>query len=195
MTDPRTHSTTTTTTNPAAADAARATHSAHTTTATHETTPRRSTWDDDDPWEARGEAHGPRSRDGGFRSALHIARELAQDVGLLARQEAQLARAEIGEKVDQVRAGVTELGAGAAVAYAGFLVLLVSAVFGLNVWIGALWLSALIVGGVVTLIGLAMLGAARKNLQARNLAPRRTVRSLKEDAELARQETTGRMHG
>ena len=121
-------------------------------------------------------------------------RELAGDVGLLAKQEAELARTEISEKIDQAKKAMSELAIGGALAYAGLLFLMLSAMFGLNLALEAFWLSALVVGGIVFVIGLALLASARSNLKATNLTPERTARSLREDAEMARNETTRRSH-
>ncbi|BBI59823.1 hypothetical protein HSBAA_11290 [Vreelandella sulfidaeris] len=49
------------------------------------------------------------------------------------------------------------------------------------------WLSALIVGGVVTVIGIVMLKAGQKKLQARNLMPNRTMHSLQSDKATAKE--------
>jgi hypothetical protein len=122
------------------------------------------------------------------RTTVGLVTSLARDAGQLLRQELELARAEIGEKVDQVRTASAEVAGGAAIAHAGLLFLLLSAFLGLDVVVQEPWLSALIVGGVVTLIGLAMLAAARRNLKTTNLKLEKTARSLEEDAELARDE-------
>jgi uncharacterized membrane protein YqjE len=128
------------------------------------------------------------------RSVITTLRELAGDIGLLARQEATLARVEIGEKIDQAKKGLAEAGLGAALAFAGFLFVLAGITFALNLALERLWLSALIVGGLVHLIGLALLASARSSLKSENLKPERTGRSLREDAEMVRNETTRRTH-
>lgn len=120
---------------------------------------------------------------------FHKARSLARETVTLVRQEAELARAEMSEKLDQARAGVTELSIGALVTWAGLLFLLFALYLGVDALVEEPWVSALIVGGVVTLLGLALLAAARKNLRARNLTPDRTTSSLRQDAELLRHET------
>lgn len=122
------------------------------------------------------------------RSTGSLLSELAHQVSELIRQEAALVRAEVSEKVDQARNGVVSIGTGAVVAYAGFIILLASAVLGLNLLVDAMWLSALIVGGIVTLIGLALLASGRKNLRSDNLTPERTLSSLEKDKALARHE-------
>lgn len=118
-----------------------------------------------------------------------LLRGLARDTVDLVRQEAALARSELGEKVEQLRSGAIELGSGALVLHAGILVLLAAAVFGLDEVLDRPWLSALIVGGVVTLVGLLLLGRGRSNVKAQNLTLERTERSLKKDADMVRDET------
>ena len=49
------------------------------------------------------------------------------------------------------------------------------------------WLAPLIVGGIVGVIGLVALAKGRRDLEARKLAPTRTMRSLRRDAELTRE--------
>ncbi|MDQ3196963.1 MAG: phage holin family protein, partial [Pseudomonadota bacterium] len=49
----------------------------------------------------------------------------------------------------------------------------------------AAWLSPLIVGGIVAVIGLIMLMKGKSNLEAHNLLPQRTLNSLQRDKDLA----------
>jgi Putative Actinobacterial Holin-X, holin superfamily III len=74
--------------------------------------------------------------------------------------------------------------------FAGLLKLLDAAIYGLGRLMQAdlaLWLPALIVGGVVAIIGLIMLQKGRRNLKPVNLAPRRTAASLQRDAEFVKE--------
>jgi hypothetical protein len=121
------------------------------------------------------------------RSVGTLLRDLSGQVSTLLHEESALARAELREKLDRFGSGAVELGAGGLLTFAGVLVLLASAVLGLGHWV-ALWLSALIVGGVVLLIGLLVLARGRSNLRSESLAPQRTLDSLRRDAEMARSE-------
>lgn len=127
------------------------------------------------------------------RSVGSLISDLFQKSALLVRKEIQLGKAEMNEKVSQIGSGVGSLAVGGAVAFAGFLVLLAAAVLGLAaVWEPARtypWLSPLIIGGVVALIGLIMVAKGRKNLQPHNLAPRRTVESVRRDQEFVKEHT------
>ncbi len=130
---------------------------------------------------------GSNSRSRPTESTSHVLVNLARDIADLVRKEVELARTEMSEKIDQVRQGTTAIGAGALVAYAGFVCLLVSAIAALALVIST-WLAALVVGGVVTLIGGIMLAQGKKKLEAKELTPTRTMHSLSKDAQLAKQE-------
>jgi hypothetical protein len=113
--------------------------------------------------------------------------DLARQFTLLLRQEMALARAEMVGNIGRLGGAGGLVAAGGLIAFAGLIYLLAAATLGLG-QIMELWLAALIVGAVVVLIGtgVALLGRAR--LQASNLMPHRTVRSLKDDAAWAREQ-------
>lgn len=116
--------------------------------------------------------------------------DLMGDLAELVSKEIQLAKAEASEKVSQLGHGVAALAAGALVAFAGLLVLLDAAVYGLAAALedAPLWLSPLIVGVVVLGVGVALLLRGRSSVRPDNLAPKRTVESLRQDAELIREQ-------
>lgn len=125
------------------------------------------------------------------RSVGSLISDLFQKSALLVRKEIQLGKAEMNEKVSQIGTGVGSLAVGGAIAFAGFLVLLAAA----SLWLAAVWeaaqthpwLAPLIIGGVVALIGLMMLAKGRKNLKPQNLAPRRTMESVRRDKEFVKE--------
>ena len=128
-----------------------------------------------------------RNREASFGSLMS---DLTRDSSLLVRDEIDLAKAEMSEKMSQVVTGITSMATAGAVLMSGFLVLLAAAVFGLNTVLPpdmTPWLSALIVGGVVVVIGLIMLVVGRKKLQTSNLVPDQTIASLRNDRKLASQ--------
>lgn len=116
--------------------------------------------------------------------------DLMGDLAELVSKEIQLAKAEIAEKVSQATTGAASLAVGGLVAFAGLLVLLDAAVYGVAALLdGApLWVSALIVGVLVLGVGMALLLRGRSNLKAENLTPRRTVESLRQDAEMIKEQ-------
>ena len=111
--------------------------------------------------------------------------ELAGETSALIRKEMELAKAEMSEKVSQMATGATSIAVGGAVAYAGLLFLLLAATYGLAEFL-APWLSALIVGALVAVIGLVMLSSGRSKLKAANLEPSRTIETIKDDGRWAR---------
>jgi hypothetical protein len=116
------------------------------------------------------------------RSAGDLLRQLLGDVTVLFRKELALAASEVSQSVDEAKRGATSLALGGAVVYAGVLFLLVALTFLLTQFMDA-WLAALIVGGVVTIIGIVMLQSGKKKVSAASLTPDRTVNSLQKDTQ------------
>ena len=117
------------------------------------------------------------------RSLMGLFSDLWRETQTLVHQEAELAKAEISEKVSQVTTGAAEIASGGAVLFAGFIVLLFAAVGALELMLPtehAIWLAPLIVGYI-------LLSRGRKQMQAQSLAPQRTLESLKRDARLAKE--------
>jgi len=113
-----------------------------------------------------------------------------QEISSLVRNEAALAKTEMTEKTHQAMGAIASIAMAGAVLLGGFLTLLAALIFLLNEVLPAdttPWLSALIVGVVVTIIGVMMLKAGQKKLQARNLMPSRTMHSLHSDKTTAKQ--------
>lgn len=123
------------------------------------------------------------------RSLGDLFGSLTSQLGQLIHKEVELARTEITANAVRTGKNASLIGAGGAIAYGGFLVLLAAAV-GLLASLGLdLWLAALIVGLVVVGIGVALVQRGRTQLEAASLAPTKTIESLKEDAEWAKDQT------
>jgi hypothetical protein len=121
------------------------------------------------------------------RSVAGLFGQLARETSRLIRQEIALARAEVLDRLGQLGTGAAELAIGGVLAFAGFLVLLASAVLGLSNVLPA-WLAALIVGVVVLAIGGFFVLKGRRDVEPANLVPRRTLRTLRDDAEWAKEQ-------
>ena len=124
------------------------------------------------------------------RSLGDLFSDLSRETTTLVRQEIQLAKAELTQSATEAARGIGMLVAGGAVAYAGLLFVLLAIVFGLIEAGWDAWLSALVVGLVVVVIGAILVLRARESLKPANLAPRRTVETLKEDQEWAKEQIT-----
>jgi TRAP-type C4-dicarboxylate transport system permease small subunit len=123
------------------------------------------------------------------RSLGDLFGSLTSQLGQLIHKEVELARTEITANAVRTGKNATLIGVGGVVAYGGFLVLLAAAV-GLLATLGLdLWLSALIVGLVVIGIGLLLVQRGRSQLEAASLAQTKTIETLKEDAEWAKDQT------
>jgi len=124
------------------------------------------------------------------RSLVGLFSDLWRETTTLVRDEAELAKAELSDKVSQVQSAAVELGAGALILYAGFLVLLWAAAMGLAQFLPpehAPWLSPLIIGLVVAIAGGILLMVGRNKVKAGSLKPERTMQSLRRDADMARE--------
>ncbi len=112
---------------------------------------------------------------------------LERDTSNLVRQEVELAKTEMTQKVTSLGKDAGMIGAGAALAYAGLLALIAAVILGLGELI-PLWLSALIVGLVVVGIGYALIQRGRSAMSRLDLTPRQTIETLKEDKEWAKEQ-------
>ncbi|PLS87347.1 MAG: phage holin family protein [Actinobacteria bacterium] len=122
------------------------------------------------------------------RSIGELFAELSRETAALVRQEMNLAKAEMGQKASRAGKHVGFLAAGGAVAYAGLLAIIAGAIFLLGLVI-PLWLSALLVGIVVAIVGYLLVRKGLDALKQEDLAPRETIETLKEDKEWARDQT------
>lgn len=115
--------------------------------------------------------------------------DLWRETSTLVHDEAQLAKAELSEKVSQIGTGAAEMAVAGGVIFAGFLVLLFAAVGALDMLIDsphAVWLAPLIVGVAVMIVGYALLKRGQHQVQPESLAPERTLQAMRDDADLAR---------
>ena len=124
------------------------------------------------------------------RSLGDLFSDLSRETTTLVRQEVQLAKAELTQSATEAARGIGMLVAGGAVAYAGLFFLLLAIVFGLIEVGWDPWVSALVVGLVVVAIGAILVLRARESLKRANLAPQKTVETLKEDAAWAKEQIT-----
>jgi hypothetical protein len=118
------------------------------------------------------------------RSIGELFGQLTQDMTLLVRQEVQLARTEMTEKLSRLTTNLISVGAGGFVAYLGGLALMAALILALRdlANISLAW-SALIVGGILAIVGYVMLQRGLKELKRVELAPRRSVENIKDDVQ------------
>jgi uncharacterized membrane protein YqjE len=110
-------------------------------------------------------------------SILQTVRALVDDLGTLVGKELDLAKAEAVEKIEQVQTGIVAILFGMLVGFCALLVLVQAVVVALsNVMPPALAASA--VGIVLAIIAFVAIRSGETHLKPKNLAPRRTMRSV-----------------
>jgi Flp pilus assembly protein TadB len=123
------------------------------------------------------------------RSLGELFGELSQDVGMLVRQEAQLAKAEMQQKLSTVMTDLVALASGGIVALVGGLALTSALILLLIDPVGLRpWVAALVVGGVFGLVGWVMLQRGLKNIKRTDPTPRRTVETIKDNIQWAKEQ-------
>lgn len=111
---------------------------------------------------------------------------LTDDLSTLLRKEVQLARVETTEKVSQLAQNLIGMVAGGLLAYTGLIALVIAAIVGLSA-ILPFWLSALIVGLLLIVVGAMLIQSGRSALKQMSLAPEKTIDSIKADADMVKE--------
>lgn len=109
---------------------------------------------------------------------------LLGDLRTLFRQELQLLRDEFFLEIDKIRQAAFAFGAGIGLTIIGGLFLFIMLVHVLHQYASLpLWACYGLIGVILLAVGSALLIKAKQSLQNFNLMPRRTLRSMKEDAQ------------
>src|SRR5215213_10080979 len=114
---------------------------------------------------------------------------LIKDLQELVRGEIQLAKTELRDDAMTAGSALGSIAAGALVGVTGFIFLMLGVTYLLNKEL-EMWQSAAIVGAVLAIIAAVLFMMGRKQLSAATLKPDRTIDSLKEDKEWAKQQMT-----
>lgn len=124
------------------------------------------------------------------RSISGLVADLWRESIELIREEAALAKAEISDMVSHLGSAMVWLAIGAAVLFAGLVLVLVAAVAGLAQLLPeehAAWLAPLIAGAVVVPLGLLLLARGKKIVTSTHLKPAHSMRSLRKDVEVLKE--------
>ena len=114
---------------------------------------------------------------------------LSDETYRLYRQEFQLARAEIKASFTSAFSGLVAVFAGGLMAFAALLILLQALVVALaNVMPPSI--AALIVGAGTAVVALLVVQHGTGKLEAANLAPERTIRALRKDTKMVKEQLT-----
>jgi hypothetical protein len=124
------------------------------------------------------------------RSIGQLLKELRDETTTLLRQEVDLAKTEMSEKVSRFGTNVGALAMGGAVLFLGALALLAAVIYGLTSLLDqfmsvgvAIWLAPLLVGLVLAGVGYSLTKKALDTLRQESLTPTKTTQSLQENKE------------
>ncbi|GAA2847280.1 hypothetical protein Acy02nite_03450 [Actinoplanes cyaneus] len=107
---------------------------------------------------------------------------ISDDLSQLFRQEVELAKAEIKQEAAKAGKAAGMLGGAGFAGYLAVVLLSFAAVFGLDAVMPAGW-AALIVAAIWGIIGAVLYANGKKRLKTVDPMPRRTVDTIKEDAQ------------
>jgi uncharacterized membrane protein YqjE len=119
------------------------------------------------------------------RTVPELLGNIVDNIQQIIRSEFRLAKAELQEKASRASKPATILGAGFLLGLYGLGFLLLAAVYALSM-IMAAGLAALIVGGFLTLVSIALVTSSAKKLKALNPAPEKTIQTLQENVQWAK---------
>jgi len=125
------------------------------------------------------------------RSVPDMVSDLFLQVTTLFRKEAQLARAEMSENMSNVGRGLGLIIAGTVLLIPSLVILLQAAVtaVGDRYDLAPSW-SALIVGGIVLIIGVVLFLIGISRLRFEHIMPNKTVHQLQRDAAVAKEKVS-----
>jgi hypothetical protein len=139
--------------------------------------------------ETRNRIHvEPVSYNGDGRSIGQLLKELSTEGRTLMRQEVELAKAEMTQKLHVYTNNLTGMAVGGALLLVALMAIATAVIYGLIMlfdqflpfgW--AVWLAPLALGIVVGLIGWSKVKKAKETLASESMVPRRTVETLRED--------------
>jgi putative superfamily III holin-X len=120
----------------------------------------------------------------------HLFRDLSEDVRRLVRQEVELAKAELGEKVARYGKRAASLATAGGLLFFASLALLAAFMYGLTALLDtflplgvAVWLAPLLVAAVLGGIGYGLLSSALDGFKSERQAKSLTADSLQENRE------------
>lgn len=122
-------------------------------------------------------------------SLAELTSRLIADAQTLVRKEVELARAELSDELNKAKQAGVALGAGAAIAGVGALLLVIMVVQLLIAWGAAPWLAYLIVGGALTVVGSLALLAGMRRAQTIDPMPHETIDTVREDVEWLKEQS------
>jgi uncharacterized membrane protein YqjE len=121
------------------------------------------------------------------RSVPEILEDIASNLTQIVQAEVRLAKTELKEGAARAAGPGAAVGAGVVLAFYGLGFLLLAAVYALSM-VMAGWLATLIVGGVLMVAAGILVGVGGTKLKRVNLTPDKTIRTLEDDLQWAKQQ-------
>jgi uncharacterized membrane protein YqjE len=121
------------------------------------------------------------------RSLSDVLQDVIRNVQEIVRSEVRLAKTEIREEATKAKSSALLLGAGAVTAIFAILFLLLMTVYVLALVLPS-WAAALIVGAALAVAAALMLTAGVRRFKLIHPTPERTVETIKENVEWAKQQ-------
>ena len=122
------------------------------------------------------------------RPISEILQDVLRNLQSIVRSEVRLAKTEVSEELTKVKPVVILLAVGAVCGLFGILFLLLTTMYALALAL-PLWASAFVVAVVLIIIAAITLKTGQKRMEHVHPVPDRTIASMKENAEWARQQT------
>jgi hypothetical protein len=121
------------------------------------------------------------------RSVPEVLQNIIGNIQEIIRCEFSLAKIEIKQEASQAKAPVIMGFIGGALGLYALGFLLFTAVLGMAT-VMPIWIAALIVGAALAVVSIALLSAASKRLKQVHKVPERTIESLKENVQWAKEQ-------
>jgi hypothetical protein len=115
--------------------------------------------------------------------------ELSRETRTLVQQELQLAKTELTEKASKLGKGAGLIVGGGLIAYGGLLAIIAAMVLIMIALAVPPWAAALVGGVIAAGTGYLLIRSGLAALKPKELTPRKTIDTLKEDAQWLRTQT------
>jgi hypothetical protein len=119
------------------------------------------------------------------RSVPEVLQDIVGNIEEIIRSEFRLAKAEVKEEASQAAPPLKMMVVGAGLGFYALGFLLFTLMMGLATMVNT-WLAALIVGAGLSLIALVLITTASKRLKQVNKVPERTIETMKENVQWAK---------
>jgi hypothetical protein len=115
--------------------------------------------------------------------------DLSRETSTLMRQQIELAKVELSDKMSRLGASLARVVVGGVLAMGGLLAILAGVVLAVTALGVPAWVAALLVGLVVSFVGYLLAQQAISAMGREELRPRTTIETLKESAEWVKSPT------